>query len=397
MRFSAVAIAAALIAVANAQSDYFPFPREGSCIEACTDRVGKTRFPEYNDVDEYGARFIESLSYSYESGSENTRLFMNEVGQCMGSCPPAQLTPYAMMFPQKRTWYNANKLGTPPPRPTAVVPTATTSAPPVVTSTPPGVDPAYPFQPNGPCVANCINTVGKAAFPNFSEDPKSPYFWESLSYSFDSGSDKTREFMTDVGMCQGKCPAAENQLYSDQFYNQKQWYLANKPKTTTVAPTVPTTPSTTTTTSGPVPTGPVNPPGDYPFKPNGPCVSACTNKIGKGMFPNYSEDPKSPYFIQSLALSFESGSDSTREFMTGVGMCQGTCPAAENQLYLDQFPKQKEWYLANKNGGTNPPVTTKPTTTTTTSGPVPTGPVNPPGDYPFKPNGPCVSACTNKI
>ncbi|KAG0297356.1 hypothetical protein BGZ96_006735, partial [Linnemannia gamsii] len=36
----------------------------------------------------------------------------------------------------------------------------------------------------------------------------------------------------------------------------------------------------------------------------------------------------------------------------------GTCPAAENQLYLDQFPKQKEWYLANKNAvnGTTTPV-----------------------------------------
>jgi hypothetical protein len=86
------------------------------------------------------------------------------------------------------------------------------------------------------------------------------------------------------------------------------------------------------------------------------------------MFADYTEDPKSPYFIQSLALSFESGSDNTIKFMTGVGMCQGTCPAAENQLYLDQFPKQKEWYLANKNASVN--------ATTTPIGPItPTDPI----------------------
>ncbi|KAG0283489.1 hypothetical protein BGZ96_012107, partial [Linnemannia gamsii] len=440
MRFSAVAIAAALIAVANAKSDYFPFPREGACVEACTDLHGKARFPEYNDVDEYGPRFIESLSYSYDSSSDKYGPFMNDVGGCISSCPGTQLMTYADLYPQKKKWYDDNKLGTPPTRPvdpafpftpngpcvaactlqagrslnpnysedpkspyfwqsmayyfvpgsndnnkfmtsagfcmvpcpqseldlfqnqfsaqvkwynankpsttvpTTTVPTTTTTAPPVVTTLPPGVDPAYPFQPNGPCVNTCVTTVGKKMFPNFSEDPKSPYFWESLAYSFESGSPNTRNFMMDVGMCQGVCPAAENALYSEQFYYQKQWYLANKPKATTVAPTVPTTTiTTTTTTSGPVPTGPVNPGGgfDYPFKPNGPCVSACTNKIGKEMFPNYSEDPKSPYFIQSLSYSFESGSENTGKFMSGVGRCQGVCPAAENQLYLDQFQDQK--------------------------------------------------------
>ncbi|KAH7055330.1 hypothetical protein BKA57DRAFT_371077, partial [Linnemannia elongata] len=91
----------------------------------------------------------------------------------------------------------------------------------------------------------------------------------------------------------------------------------------------------------------------YPFTPNGPCVQGCTLETGKAMFPNYSEDPKSPYFIQSLAYSFESGSDNTREFMTKAGMCMGKCPPAELELYTNQFTEQKAWYNANKNAGLN--------------------------------------------
>ncbi|KAK3806570.1 MAG: hypothetical protein J3R72DRAFT_345788, partial [Linnemannia gamsii] len=87
----------------------------------------------------------------------------------------------------------------------------------------------------------------------------------------------------------------------------------------------------------------------YPFEPNGPCVSACTNKAGKAMFPNYSEDPKSPYFIQSLAYTFESGSPNTGKFMTAAGICMVACPKGEQDTYNKQYIAQKAWYNANKN------------------------------------------------
>ncbi|KAF9896415.1 hypothetical protein BX616_007503, partial [Lobosporangium transversale] len=58
--------------------------------------------------------------------------------------------------------------------------------------------------------------------------------------------------------------------------------------------------------------------------------------------------PKSPYFIQSLALTFERGSPSTIEFMTKTGMCMGKCPQAELDLYTNQYPAQLEWYNKNK-------------------------------------------------
>ncbi|KAF9298933.1 hypothetical protein BGZ88_003439, partial [Linnemannia elongata] len=362
--------------------------------------AGLSLNPNYSE-DPKSPYFWESMSYSYVRGSANNQKFMIKAGTCMAPCPKDQIALYSSQYSAQVNWYNANK----PATTTTTVPTTTvtttTSAPPVVTTTPPGVDPAYPFKPNGPCVQNCINTVGKAMFPNFSDDPKSPYFFESLSYSFESGSDKTRAFMTDVGMCQGKCPAAENDLYSAQFFDQKVWYNANKPKPTTGVPTIPTVPTTTTTTtttSGPVPTTPSG--GfNYPFKPNGQCVAGCTNRVGKTMFPNYSEDPKSPYFIQSLAYTFESGSPNTVKFMTDAGMCMGPCPIEELNLYRQQYDAQKAWYNANKSGGGNPTDPTKPTTTSPT-GPLPTGPVTPPAggfDYPFKPNGACVAGCTNKV
>ncbi|KAF9119130.1 hypothetical protein BGW39_000536 [Mortierella sp. 14UC] len=400
MRLFAVTIATSLIAVVNAQSAYFPFPPEGACVAACTDRVGKTRFPEFNDVDEYGPRFIESLSYTFESGSPNTQLFMMDAGSCMSPCPTPELDLYRGQYSAKKSWYNANKNGTPPPRPgtttTTVTPT-TTAAPNTTSTTPPVIDPAFPFQPNGPCVAKCTLEAGKSLYPDYSEDPKSPYFWESMSYSYVRGSSKNQAFMVKAGTCMAVCPKPEIALFAGQYSAQVNWYNANKPITT-----APVTATTTTTTTTAPPTITTLPPGvdpAYPFLPNGPCVSTCINTVGKSKFPNFSEDPKSPYFFESLSYTFDRGSPKTREFMSEVGMCQGKCPAAENELYSSQYLAQAAWYDSNKPKTTtgDPPATTA---TTTTSGPVPTGPVNPPGGgfiYPFKPNGQCVSGCTNKV
>ncbi|KAG0372017.1 hypothetical protein BGX24_000856, partial [Mortierella sp. AD032] len=191
MRLSAVAIAASLVAVANAQSAYFPHPPEAACVAACTDRIGKAMFPEYNDIDEYGPHFIESLSYSYEIGSPNTLKFVPEVGKCFVACTGAELGKYGMQYSAKKAWYDLNKNSTPPPRPsvtiapptptittttaTTTTTTTTTSGPistiPTGPVTPPSGGFVYNFEPNGPCVSTCTNRFGKKMFPNYSEDP----------------------------------------------------------------------------------------------------------------------------------------------------------------------------------------------------------------------------------
>ncbi|KAG0087229.1 hypothetical protein BGZ93_011081, partial [Podila epicladia] len=256
----------------------------------------------------------------------------------------------------KKAWYQANKNGGGDPTNPPVTPPVDPVTPPVGPVTPPSGGFDYPFKPNGPCVSGCTNKVGKSMFPNYSEDPKSPYFIQSLSYTFESGSANTGKFMTDAGICMSACSLEEQQLYRDQYQAQKAWYQANKNAGGGGTPTDPNNPVGPVDPNNPVgpPTGPVTPPAggfNYPFKPNGPCVAGCTDKVGKAMFPNYSEDPKSPYFIQSLAYTFESGSANTGKFMTDAGTCMTACPLEELTLYTDQYPAQKAWYQANKNAG----------------------------------------------
>ncbi|KAG0203519.1 hypothetical protein BGX33_009057, partial [Mortierella sp. NVP41] len=411
MRLSAVAIVVSLAAVANAQSAYFNFPPEGPCIRKCTDTLGKARFANYDDVDEYGAYFIESLSYTFDSGTPKTISFMMDTGICFSTpmCPSDELALYRSQYQAKKDWYIAHKNTPPPPRPTTAPPTTvapttvaptTTSAPPTTTSLPP-LDPAFPFRPYGPCVTGCNNEAGLSMFPYYTEDPKAPYFWQSLAYLYYRGSPDNIIFMRKSGTCMVKCPKEEIAFFGTDYTPRVNWYNANRPAIITTAPVT----TTTTTTTAP-PTTTTLPPGvdpAYPFKPNGPCVADCINTIGKSKFPNFTDDPKSPYFFESLSYTFDRGSEKTVDFMMAVGMCQGKCPAEENNLYRDQFFDQLNWYNANKPKPTTTtagpgPVTT--TTTTTSSGPVPTGPVNPPGggfNYPFKPNGACVAGCTVKV
>ncbi|KAG0082436.1 hypothetical protein BGZ93_002440, partial [Podila epicladia] len=71
--------------------------------------------------------FIESLSYSYESGSPKTGAFMMDAGMCMTACSAAEQQVYRNMYSGKKAWYTANKAGTPPPRPVPSPTTTTTT------------------------------------------------------------------------------------------------------------------------------------------------------------------------------------------------------------------------------------------------------------------------------
>ncbi|KAF9397189.1 hypothetical protein BGZ94_006378, partial [Podila epigama] len=265
-------------------------------------------------------------------------------------------------------WYDANR----PPR-TTVAPTPTTTVAPVTTTTTTTtttvvpspteapLDPAFPFKPDGPCVKQCNLVAGQSMFPEYSEDPTSPYFWRSLALSYVPGADN-QVFMGKSGKCITGCPKEELTLYSAQFGPKRTWFNANKPVTT------PTTAAPTTTTTVVVPTPTGNP--SYPFLPNGPCVDKCMNDVGKALFPNYSEDPASPYFWESMDLSYNRGTPATIQFMTDTGMCFGRsqCPKEELDLYSNQWTAQKAWYDANRPPRTTvapTPTTAAPVTTTT--------------------------------
>ncbi|KAG0198193.1 hypothetical protein BGX28_008342 [Mortierella sp. GBA30] len=89
-------------------------------------------------------------------------------------------------------------------------------------------DPSFPFQPNGPCVENCLVTIGKKMYADYTTDPKSPNFLKSLSYETTRGTIDYMQFMKDAGMCMVACSAAEQDLYKKQFQAKVDWYQAAK-------------------------------------------------------------------------------------------------------------------------------------------------------------------------
>ncbi|KAF9347019.1 hypothetical protein BGX34_003463 [Mortierella sp. NVP85] len=89
---------------------------------------------------------------------------------------------------------------------------------------------AYPFKPNGPCIKNCLDTVGKKMFADFTDDPANPNFMASLALAHERGTPKYTSYMTDTGMCfvNSKCPQEEQDLYSQQYEAKNEWYQKNK-------------------------------------------------------------------------------------------------------------------------------------------------------------------------
>ncbi|KAF9586069.1 hypothetical protein BGW38_009984 [Lunasporangiospora selenospora] len=87
---------------------------------------------------------------------------------------------------------------------------------------------------------------------------------------------------------------------------------------------------------------------EYSFKPNGDCVQGCLNKVGKGEFSNWSLDPASPYFIESLSYENDKGTPKYSKFMMNAGMCMTSCSKEEQDIYRAQFQVKNDWYMANK-------------------------------------------------
>ncbi|KAG0019518.1 hypothetical protein BGZ81_009691 [Podila clonocystis] len=108
MKFATAIVAAAAAAVVSAQSAW-TFPPEGPCVAACTDSVGKSFFPLYDDVDSTGPFFFTSLSYTFERGTPTTIDFMTQAGTCMNSCPISEQDTYRASYPLKLQWYKDNK------------------------------------------------------------------------------------------------------------------------------------------------------------------------------------------------------------------------------------------------------------------------------------------------
>ncbi|KAF9915749.1 hypothetical protein BX616_005475 [Lobosporangium transversale] len=110
---------------------------------------------------------------------------------------------------------------------------------------------------------------------------------------------------------------------------------------------------------------------EFPFKPDGECITNCLVTVGKKFYPDFTTDPTSPHFIASLAISYDRTSPHYMQFMAETGPCKGTCPADEINKYVEEHKAKQAWYEANKNSGGNTgtpsPSATKPATDSATN------------------------------
>lgn len=70
------------------------------------------------------------------------------------------------------------------------------------------------------------------------------------------------------------------------------------------------------------------------------------------MFPNWSMDPNSPYFMESLEFPHNRGTPAYTTFMGKTGMCNSKCPMDEQNLYKEQYQAKNDWYVAQKSAST---------------------------------------------
>ncbi|KAG0275386.1 hypothetical protein BGZ95_008842 [Linnemannia exigua] len=116
MRFSVVALVAAVVAVASAQdaplNPLYPFPAEGACVEACLVKIGKNMMPNFTR-DPASPDFLASLAFAHERDTPAYKKYMGETGPCIAKCPAAEQGQYMKAYDAKAAWYYAKTGKTP--------------------------------------------------------------------------------------------------------------------------------------------------------------------------------------------------------------------------------------------------------------------------------------------
>ena len=96
-------------------------------------------------------------------------------------------------------------------------------------------------------------------------------------------------------------------------------------------------------------------------------------KAGKDLFPNFTHDENSPYWLESLGYDHDRSHPKYSTMMMNAGMCMGACPAAETDLFRAQFQAKTEWYQKAKSGTGQPQPTAAPSAAPTSAAARPTG------------------------
>ncbi|KAI9491728.1 hypothetical protein BDB00DRAFT_746836, partial [Zychaea mexicana] len=87
----------------------------------------------------------------------------------------------------------------------------------------------------------------------------------------------------------------------------------------------------------------------YDVAEPGPCVKECKIKAGQDMWAQWTDDPASADFIESLSYKCERGTPAYTTYMTQSGMCVMNCSADEQADYGNrEHADSCAWYQEHK-------------------------------------------------
>ncbi|KAF9420205.1 hypothetical protein BGZ94_009175 [Podila epigama] len=111
MRFSVIAIAAAVVAVVSAQDPHptlYPFKANGACVHKCLTDVGLDMDPKFTN-DPTNEYFIKSLGYAHDRGTPKYTAYMTGTGMCIMKCPKVEQDLYNEQYEAKNDFYVKKK------------------------------------------------------------------------------------------------------------------------------------------------------------------------------------------------------------------------------------------------------------------------------------------------
>ncbi|KAI7857371.1 hypothetical protein BDC45DRAFT_578855 [Circinella umbellata] len=90
-------------------------------------------------------------------------------------------------------------------------------------------NPSYTIDDPAACVKECKISAGRALWSEWTDDPASPNFIESLSYKCQRGDPVYTAFMTQSGTCMMNCSESENSDYGNREHPDScKWYEEHK-------------------------------------------------------------------------------------------------------------------------------------------------------------------------
>ncbi|KAG2227777.1 hypothetical protein INT45_002015 [Circinella minor] len=93
-------------------------------------------------------------------------------------------------------------------------------------------NPSYTIDEPAACVKECKINAGRALWSEWTDNPASPNFIESLSYKCQRGDPVYTAFMTQSGTCMMNCSESENSDYGNREHPDScKWYEEHKDDT----------------------------------------------------------------------------------------------------------------------------------------------------------------------